>query len=419
MKFLRYCIYVLVPLILTNTILLTSCEEDGNGMNLESPNGAPVVSYIRLADPETSDSLIVSATLGTGIVIIGKNLGGTREIWFNDKRAELQPTWVTNKTVFANVPTFAPTKVSDILYLIDSKKDTLKVPFEVAIPDPVVASAKNEWPQEGENLVINGNYFFAPVTVTFTGGGVGEVVSITQNQIEVTVPDGATEGPVTVATNFGATESGFHVWDTRNIILDFDTKLANGWRIGLRENSDEPVAGNYLVVRDNVSANQRDEGPGAPAQSPLCMEYWGGNDNSRDGNFYPLFPNSYRNYVLKFEAKVNTWYGGHLNICFSTPDHTGNNQEIWSNTKNARAAWAPWEGEDEEFTTDGEWITVTIPLTEFQYYMDSGAQGVFYTPGQKFIENAAGSLSTWFLGSPQNNGNLVEFYIDNMRIVEQ
>jgi hypothetical protein len=407
----------IIPVLMMSAMLLiASCDEDGDGMNIETPNGDPVVDYVRLSDPATSDSLLVSATLGTGIVIVGKNLGGTREVWFNDKQASVTPTWVTNKTVFASVPSFAPSKVTNILYLVDANKDTLKHSFVVSIPEPELYSAKNEWPLSGENLVINGDYFFEPVTVTFTGGVVGEVVSVSQTQVEVAVPEGATEGPVTLATNFGSTESTFHVWDKRNVILNFDDKVANGWRIGLREDTDGPIDGKYLVVGGNIAKNQRDEGPGAPAESPLTMEYWGG-PAGRTENFYPLYPNSYRDYVLKFEAKVNKWYGGHLNLCLSTPTHSGSNQEIWSNSLNARAVWAPWVASGEEFSTDGEWITVVVPMSEFQYFMNAPAD-VEYTPGQKFIETAAGSFSTWLLGSKESSGNAVQFYIDNIRFVK-
>ncbi|MBX2970315.1 MAG: hypothetical protein KF803_13180 [Cyclobacteriaceae bacterium] len=421
MKLKTYLISALIPCLLLSVLLIpTSCEMTGDGTNIESPDGPPVINYIRLANPETSDSLIASATLGTGIVIMGKNLGGTREIWFNDQKAVgLNPTWVTNRNIFVSIPSNAPNEVTDKMYLVDAKGNTLEYPFVVAIPPPVVTHARNEWPQEGENLVINGNYFFDPVIVTFTGGVQGEVVSVTQSRVEVTVPEGATEGPVTVATNFGEIESGFHVWDSRNIILNFDDKVANGWRIGLRENGDNPIDGNYLVVRGDIAANQRDEGPGGPAESPFCMEFWGG-PAGRTENFYPLYPNSYRDYVVKFEAKIVKWYGGYLNLCLSTPTHAGNNQEIWSNSLNARAIWGPWANTGSEVTTNGSWITVTIPLTEFQYFM--GTEGpnntVVYTSGQPFVETAAGSFSTWFLGSPENNGNNVEFHIDNIRFVE-
>ncbi|HEY3405847.1 MAG TPA: glycan-binding surface protein, partial [Ohtaekwangia sp.] len=319
MKLIRHkfliAIGIVIPCLIMSSALLTSCSEDGDGMHLESPNGAPRVKYIRMADPEKADSLIVAANLGAGIVLMGDNLGGTREVWFNDKKAPaLIPTFVTNETVFVSVPSFAPDVVTNKMYIVDANSDTLEYPFIVSIPPPSLVSAKNEWPQEGENLVINGDFFFAPISVTFSGGVEGEVVSVSQTSIEVTVPDGATEGPVTMTTNFGVTESTFHIWDSRNIVLDFDTKVGNGWRIGLREDLDNPLDGKYLVVRGNIAANQRNEGPGAPAESPYAMEYWGGNDAGRSGNFYPYYPNSYKDYVMKFEAKVKNWYGGYLNL---------------------------------------------------------------------------------------------------------
>lgn len=416
MKLLKYISFVLVSFAVS-TIFLTACEES-DGVSLEEPNGDPVIEYIRMSNPNVSDSLIVSAQLGTNIVIMGRNLGGVREIWFNDQEATILPTWVTNQTIFVAVPQNAPLDITDKMYLVDAKGDTLVHDFKVTIPPPVLASAKNEWPQEGENLIINGDYFFdvVPVIVEFTGGEQAEATVLSQTQLEVEIPAGAQEGPVVVTTNFGTTESTFHLWDKRNIVLNFDDLVGNGWRIGLVENSDNPIDGNYLVFRGNIEANQRDEGPGAPAQSPLLMEYWGGPDN-RTENFYPLYPNSYRDYVLKFEAKVNTWFGGHLNLTLSTPDHNGNNQEIWGNELNARALWAPWEAEGKEFSTDG-WITVVIPMTDFHYHMGMDGDNVAYTPNQKFIETAAGSFSTWLLGSPESDGSLVEFYIDNVRFVQ-
>jgi hypothetical protein len=419
MRFLKYISLALVPLVM-GAFMVTSCD-DPDGMHIEDPSGPPVIDYIRLADPATSDSLIVSATLGTGIVLVGENLGGTREIWFNDKQSpELTPSWVTNRTVFVSVPAQAPDVVTNIMYVTDKDGNTMEYPFVVQIAPPEIHSARNEWPQDGEDLVINGDFFFEPITVNFDGGDLpGEIVSVSQNQLVVSVPDGATEGPVTVTTNFGEATSTFNVWDSRNIVLDFDTKVPNAWRIGKAETSAWAINGKYNVFNGPVAANQRDEGPGAPSLSGYLFEYWGGNDASRSDNFYPFYPNSYREYALKFEAKVDNWYGGYLNLCLSIPEHTGNNQEIWSNTYNARAIWGPWADAGEEFSTDGKWITVVVPMTEFQYFMGTNDAGaVVYTPGQKFQEAAAGSFSAWLLGSPENTGNTVTFYIDNVRFVQ-
>lgn len=423
MKLRKYISYVLMTGMVMGTILLTSSCEEEDGVHIEDPNGSPEISYIRITDPEASDSLIVRANLGQGIVIVGQNLGGTRQVWFNDRQAVISPSWVTNRTILVNVPNVAPAEVTDRLYLVDAKGDTLAHEFEVTIPAPVVTSAKNEWPVEGENLVIRGEFFFAPMTITFTGGATGDVVNVTSTEVEVTVPEGATEGPVMVATNFGSVESTFHVWDSRNIVLDFDEKLANGWRIGMVESGDG-VNGAYNVFRANLGpsgSGARSEGPSAPSESGLLFEFWGGAATPpRTENFYPYYPNSYRDYVLKFEAKVINWYGGYLNLCLSEPGHNGNNQEIWSNTYNARAIWGPWAEAGEEFTTGGQWITVVVPLTDFHYHMGTDANDVVvYTGDQSFVEANAGSFSAWLLGSPESNPDTeVEFYIDNIRFVQ-
>lgn len=407
-----------IPCMVLAMVLLTSCEED-DGVPREEPNGAPTVTYIRVTDPVKSDSLIVRAQLGAGVVIMGENLGGTREVWFNDRKAVLTPSWVTNNTVVVSVPSKAPLTVTNSVYIVDGQLDTVVYPFEVTIPAPEVYSAVNEWPMDGENLILHGDYFFdvTPVTVDFAGGVQSEAVVLSQAMMEVPVPEGAIEGPVTVTTNFGSFTSTFNVWDSRNVVLNFDDLVANGWRIGMTDNTDGPIDGNYLVVGGNIGANERDEGLGAPSESSKVMEYWGGNDPNRTENFYPLYPNSYQEYVMKFEVKVNKWYGGYLNFCLAPPDHAGNNQEIWSNDINARAIWGPWAAEDANYTTEGKWITMVIPMTDFQYFIDA-PDAIVYTGGQKFIETAAGSLSTWIIGSPESNGDPVEIFIDNIRFVK-
>ncbi|MBX2966839.1 MAG: hypothetical protein KF845_11885 [Cyclobacteriaceae bacterium] len=423
MKLSRHIRYILVTCVAMSVLFFSACEDE-DGIHIESPDGPPVINYIRVTNPASADSLLVRAPLGTTIAIMGKNLGGTREVWFNDRQAIINPTWVTNRSIIVAVPNQAPLLATDELYLVNANGETLPYPFEVTIPPPLIVSARNEWPQResGEKLVIHGNYFFdvdgeVPVIVTFTGGVEATATVISQTLLEVEVPDNAEEGPITVKTNFGEVESTFHLYDSRNIILDFDNVRGNAWRIGLVESGDGGIDGAYNVFRAGVNANERNEGPGAPAESGYLFEFWGGNAG-RTENFYPLYPNSYKDYVLKFEAKVKKWYGGYLNICLSSPTHAGNNQEIWSNTYNPRAIWGPWDAAGAEFSTDDGWITVVIPLTEFQYFMGTSNDEVVYTGGQVFNEANAGTISMWLLGSPQSDGREVEFYIDNIRFVE-
>ena len=418
-------------MIVLGAVLVSSCEEE-DGIPLESPSGEAAVHYIRVPAPESGDSLIVKGNLGTTLAIVGENLGGTREVWFNDRPAVISPSWVTNRTVFVSVPNLAPLNVTDKLYLINGAGDTLAHDFEVTIPAPEVLSARNEWPQAGEALIINGDFFFdvegeVPVVVDFTGGVQSTAEVVNQNQLSVPIPTGAQEGPVTVTTNFGTTESPFHIWDSRNIILNFDdpAKSGNGFRTGLNENSNNPINGNYCVVRwDGLDAYERNEGSNGGA-SPLMMEYKGWRANLVDpsigpGNFYDGL---YSDYALKFEAQVVTWSSGYLHLCPSAFNHGnedggqgGSNQEVWSNNANRRAYWGPWEETGETFTTDGSWITVVVPLTEFIYHR--GDDGEMEEAAIKFDENAFGSMSTWMIGSAESDpATPFEFYFDNMRVV--
>ncbi len=423
MKLSRYIYYMLMVGMAISVLFLSACKDE-DGTHIESPNGSPVINYIRITNPTAADSLLVRAPLGTTLAIMGENLGGTREVWFNDRQAVINPSWVTNRSIIVAVPNQAPLLATDQLFLVNASGEKLTHPFEVTIPPPLIVNARNEWPQRdlGEKLVINGNYFFdvdgaVPVIITFTGGVEATATVLSQTLLEVVVPDNAEEGPVTITTNFGEIESTFHLYDSRNIILDFDNVRGNAWRIGLVESGDGDIDGAYNVFRANVAANERNEGPGAPAESGYLFQFWGGNAG-RTENFYPLYPNSYKDYVLKFEAKVKKWYGGYLNICLSSPTHAGNNQEVWSNTYNPRAIWGPWNAAGAEFSTDDSWITVVIPLTEFQYFMGTSGDEVVYTGSQVFNEANAGTISMWLLGSPQSDGREVEFYIDNIRFVE-
>ena len=66
--------------------IYTSCNKE----NL--PNGGePRIKYVRITNPDSSDSLLVGAGQGNLIAIIGENLGGTVEMWFNDQQRYFKP----------------------------------------------------------------------------------------------------------------------------------------------------------------------------------------------------------------------------------------------------------------------------------------------------------------------------------------
>lgn len=382
--------------------VFTACSENEDLVN----NGEPRILYVRITDPAASDSLLVAATLGNVIAIVGDNLGNTKELWFNDQQATLTPTYITSTTILVTVPSTAPVELTNKIKLVFKDGRELLHDFVIDLPAPQVVSMNKEYASPGEVTVIRGDYFFEPITVTFTGGVTGEVVSVEQTKMEVIIPEDAEPGPITFTTNFGTTVSSLHYWDQRNIILNYDDLTAAGsWRPGPVE-SEDGIDGNYLKLFGTLNANQKIE-------DNFESQFWG-HTRYPEGN---LFEGNPEDLVLKFEARVVNWYGSYLQICWGPWDNAGNG-EVWGNL-NGRGLWRPWEQADANFSTDGEWITVSIPLTEMMYRHEQQGGNNVWTADMEFDKDIAGTLSFWVIATPVANASPVEIHIDNVRIVNK
>ena len=151
-------------------IIVTSCNKDEES----NSGGEPRITYVRLTNPVSSDSLLIGAAQGRLIAIMGENLGGAVEMWFNDQKANLNPTYITNTSIIVNVPSQIPLAVNNKLKINFKDGRTLLYDFQVQISKPTVNNMLCEFVNEGEVATIRGNYFYAPLTVTFTGGVVGK-----------------------------------------------------------------------------------------------------------------------------------------------------------------------------------------------------------------------------------------------------
>ena len=317
--------------------IFTACQKD------DLPNGGePRITYVRVTNPVSSDSLLVGAAQGKLIAIMGENLGKAVEMWFNDQKASLNPTYITNTTILVNVPAQIPLAISNKLKINFSDGRTLLHQFEVQISKPLVSSMLSEHVNSGEIATIRGNFFYAPITAKFTGGSMGELVSVKDNEIQVRVPAGAQPGPITVKTNFGETESDFWFRDTRNVFIDSDP-YEGWWNSSYVVSSpgagDPPkISGNYLRFKKSIAAWSWNELAGGPASAmPVHSK------NIPDAAI--LKPEDYN---LKFE--VNT-----------TKPYTSNMLKInagLSAEDNDAYLWKP------PYDTKGQWQTVVIPFEE-------------------------------------------------------
>lgn len=395
--FLKYITLLIIPAIL---IGVSGCSKDDDKPN----NGTPAVHYIRSTDPALSDSLLVGSFMGSLIAIVGENLGNTKQLWFNDQQATLNPTYITDKTILVNVPSTVPTEVTDKMRFVFGDGSELLYDFKVNVPAPVVSGIKCEYVPDGETAVLYGDFFFEPMKVIFPGEVEAQIVSISKTEVQVTVPAGAGSGPLTVQTNFGKVKSKFYFRDNRNILLDYDAKLHETWTAPIANPASNPdpapVSGGYAYFKHAADGAWM-------WTNELTMQYWA----PRGRGNVPVATGLPSDLVFKFECNVPIeWRDVRMEIFFGP--YADDHGRDAPGTVFAR--WKPWK--NGPFTTDG-WITVSIPLSEFKYGKDDPDDDEV---GSRKIENLSSLTNVvMMLFGPANGPNPVHVCIDNVRIVPQ
>jgi hypothetical protein len=330
---------ILFLLLLTVGVVsvFSSCKKDEN-------TGTPSISYVRVTRPESSDSLLVGAGQGQLIAIVGNNLKDAVEIWFNDQRAQLTPTYITNTSILVRVPTQIPAAVNNQLKIIFKSGYELLHDFQVQISEPEVTSMVSEHVNEGDVAVINGDFFYEPLTVTFTGGVTGTVVERKDQELRVQVPAGAQPGPITVKTNFGEATSTFWFRDNRNLIISGDPH--EGWWGTYLVTAPNPangdpakISGNYYRFKKQVKAWVWDQ-----------PEVAGGPASSMPNHSKNIPDEAIQNpaaYNVKFEINTLKPYNKNR-IILNVGTEEDNNGYVWQ---------PPYDSK-------GQWNTITIPYEE-------------------------------------------------------
>lgn len=369
-------ILLLVLMAVGTTSVFISCDKDDS-------SGTPTISYVRITRPESSDSLLVSAGQGQLIAIMGNNLQNAVEVWFNDQQARLTPTYITKTSLLVSVPSQIPSDITNKLKIVFKNGFVLLYDFVVEISEPYVASMVSEFVNDGDIATIRGDYFYEPLTVTFTGGLEGEIVAVEDQQLQVRIPAGAQPGPVTVKTNFGETESEFWFRDPRNHFIDSDP-YEGWWNSSLVVSNPGPgdppkISGNYIRFTKQIGSWSWNELAGGPASSmPLHSK------NIPDEAI--LKP---ENYYLKFEVNTIKPYNGNvvkINVALSAEDNNG-------------YKWNP------PYDTQGKWQTVAISLNE-----------VFAEYNPKPVVNPNGYWSRILAGHAPGDLD-ADIAFDNFRVV--
>lgn len=385
----RYINWFFVAALAMMGCLMTACEDQPD--KYEIADGVPTLKYVRSPLPEEADSLLVGAYLGNTVCLVGDNLRSIYELYFNDQKATLNTSYMTDHTILVDIPKNIPEEVTNKIYMVTKSGAKVDFDFNVMVPAPVVSSMSCEYAPAGSEAVLYGDYFVddpnIPLTISMPGDITVEgeqITSITKTAIKFIVPVGAMQGNIRVKSIYGTGQSVFQYKDTRNILFDWDGNYEGALAAGNSWNGDNEKKGQILPSVPSVDNNYMVLGTtflsGGQWDTPpeYTMMYWP-DLNATEGCVplydLPQFKKMLEDYTieelaLKFEVYVptsNPWMAEGMQIMFTSLDEASiqkHNNDYFYQTETPRGVWVPWE-ETGSYDTGDQWVTVTLKMSEF------------------------------------------------------
>lgn len=439
----RYINWFFVAALAMMGCLMTACEDQPD--KYEIADGVPTLKYVRSPLPEEADSLLVGAYLGNTVCLVGDNLRSIYELYFNDQKATLNTSYMTDHTILVDIPKNIPEEVTNKIYMVTKSGAKVDFDFNVMVPAPVVSSMSCEYAPAGSEAVLYGDYFVddpnVPLTISMPGDITVEgeqITSITKTAIKFIVPVGAMQGNIRVKSIYGTGQSVFQYKDTRNILFDWDGNYEGALAAGNSWNGDNEKKGQILPSVPSVDGKYMVMGPatlsGGQWQTPgeYLMMYWP-DPNATEGCVplynLPQFKKMLEDYkieelALKFEVYVptsNPWMAEGMQIRFTsldevsmsnqTQDYIWNDDESHEEGKAPRGVWVPWE-ETGSYDTNNQWVTVTLKMSEFNKLVSGLASDT------EFTQDRFAGLSIFLRGGGVDGEECEPIIcIDNIRVV--
>ena len=439
----RYINWFFVAALAMMGCFMTACEDQPD--KYEIADGVPDLKYVRSPLPEEADSLLVGAYLGNTVCLVGDNLRSIYELYFNDQKATLNTSYMTDHTVLVDIPKNIPEEVTNKIYMVTKSGAKVDFDFNVMVPAPVVSSMSCEYAPAGSEAVLYGDYFVddpnVPLTISMPGDITVEgeqITSITKTAVKFIVPVGAMQGNIRVKSIYGTGQSVFQYKDTRNILFDWDGNYEGALAAGNSWNGDNEKKGQILASVPSVDGKYMVMGPatlsGGQWQTPgeYLMMYWP-DPNATEGCVplydLPQFKKMLEDYkieelALKFEVYVptsNPWMAEGMQIRFTsldevsmsnqTQDYIWNDDESHEEGKAPRGVWVPWE-ETGSYDTNNQWVTVTLKMSEFNKLVSGLASDT------EFTQDRFAGLSIFLRGGGVDGKECEPIIcIDNIRVV--
>lgn len=456
-------------------LTMASCKDQPDAY--EVADGTPTIHYVRCLSTEiknnndasdthyTKGELVESASPQSTLCLVGDNLRSVYELYFNDCKAILNTSYITDNTLIVDVPKSVPKKVTNKIYMVTRDGQQTTYDFSVDIPAPSINAMSCEYAGIGDRVTFTGDYYVdyadSPLEIYFTDANgsliPAEINSIADDytSVDVTIPEGAAKGPISMTSIYGTSTSAFYYLDDRGLMFDFDNgRIDQGWhaREILAEGG---IRGNYVQLGDGTTEMTED---GGWADGAYSFEYWCG-DPTWNTNGYPnpqgirLFDiegvdmSKPENMILKFEMCIpasNPWKAGAMQIIFAPTDyvhingtspdsfgekvHGANNiffrcpglkDDPWEKDEYfkdkdplPRALYRPWTTTG-SYDTGGKWQTVTIPIASSFVYSFDGSGLTFNLKERDFA-----SLTMFIVaGGVKGESCYPIVKIDNIRVI--
>lgn len=163
---------LLLVMVAATQLAVTSCSDDNGG------GGQPVITGIRVCDPEKADSLFVKSSQGQVIAIIGQNLGNARTVHIAGKKVSLSVTMNTDHSIIVTVPSeseefdITQVKAEDAQIVVETPGGIATFPFKVLGQSPSIERLQGAYPRVpgdivqvyGQNLIDIEKVYFTNVT---------------------------------------------------------------------------------------------------------------------------------------------------------------------------------------------------------------------------------------------------------------
>jgi len=180
---------IIILLFFCAGLIELACNKNGS-------SGPPVITNVRSLDTTRRDSFFVQATPGTEIVILGNNLSGVKQVFFNDTLAFFNPVYNTSTNLIVTIPGTAKTaatnpNVPSLIRLVTDHGSTT-FSFKLYLPSPTISGIAFD--STGTFIEINGSNLAGIKKITFPVPGndtaLAYAVNKTFTQIIAKIPPG-------------------------------------------------------------------------------------------------------------------------------------------------------------------------------------------------------------------------------------